>query len=496
MGSLQRACSNHPRKSSRVGQRARCNWFRSRSQSMYILLSGLLVFSLMKLLVLMNKEVDLLDTARVDKDGRERRREREAFISQHPVDRYNNSFFRYDYNTLAERGLTTLSDPLVRVFDGNHTPVVVLVLSTREHAERRHLIRDTWGKGYAVYFVIGGDPVDSSPFQIQENKDIQRLLELEQSQNLDLIDSIHPESYSSLPHKLKYALNWINDKYYTNASSLISPEWIVKVDEDAYVRVAALYHSLLFPFSNLGGQQKIWIGSLQLDAPVYREGKWAENGMMYSHKTYPTFALGSCGYALNHAVAQYIAKQYKHDRRFLNQLKSQLSTKNGFPLDQKLRLQVYQGEDVSLGIWLEESHFVFEEDPALFVDSPYFMRDGDCSRRESLSVGHRLSANEIEECYRQDQHVLATNISGVSSYEHQQSNQMNRIWFIQNLAQHSSAIGNQSFNDARRAEANYFGGSAARQQQRLADETRREKAIRRSKMREERRKSLVNDEND
>ena len=76
------------------------------------------------------------------------------------------------------------------------------------------------------------------------------------------------------------------------------------------------------------------MGCIRRGARVKRRGKWAEHE--YKHNAsrasarYPSFPAGTCGHAVNRRVAAYVASR-------------------------GAALHMYQGEDVSLGIWLEES---------------------------------------------------------------------------------------------------------------------------------------------
>jgi Galactosyltransferase len=413
-----------------------------------------------------------------------RRGQEQEIIFQHPRNRYNQEFDEYNYNALAIATNTTLTDPHVKIFEGNSTSVLTLVLSAREHFERRQTIRETWGSGHVIYFVIGGNLVEARNVSKEEySVKVQSLLEAEQIKNRDIIDSIHPESYASLPHKLKFALNWINENYFVKLPTPNVPEWIVKVDDDSYARITALYQSLLVPFSStsIHGQNKILVGNLQLDAPVSRAGKWSQPGRIYPHHTYPTFALGSSGYAINRAIVKYIGEQYQYDSGDLKQL--QVTERENL-VDSRMRLQIYQGEDVSLGIWLEEAHQHFQEEPTLFIDSPYFVTDADCYKLDSLSIGHSLTAKQMLDCYTYE--LTSTNESLI---EQQHRTQMSRIWFVQSQTQQSNLRRIQKVSD--NPADNDLWASMARQQQLESDTSRRKKAVERSELRQKKRQSQI-----
>jgi hypothetical protein len=43
-----------------------------------------------------------------------------------------------------------------------------------------------------------------------------------------------------------------------------------------------------------------------VDAPVHRDGKWAE---LYTGETYPYWPQGSCSHAVSRPVAEYVAQK-------------------------------------------------------------------------------------------------------------------------------------------------------------------------------------------
>eukprot|EP00912_Choanoflagellata_sp_UC4_P001393 UC4_evm3s865 len=100
----------------------------------------------------------------------------------------------------------------------------------------------------------------------------------------------------------------------------------MKVDDDMYVNVDGLRNYL----ENMVSEQSLYtvVGVLKINGEVQKYGKWAE--YKYIPKRYPNFPLGSFGHAVTRAVASYIVS---HESELAN----------------------YQGEDTSLGIWIDES---------------------------------------------------------------------------------------------------------------------------------------------
>jgi hypothetical protein len=267
----------------------------------------------------------------------------------------------FDYNQPAVRSnattTTTLNEPTA---DYSTAKTIVFVMSARQHFERRAMIRQTWGKDHAVYFVTGGQPASEQ----HKATNMQGRLLQEQATHQDLIDSIHPESYRGLPHKLKFAYQWILPRWP-------DVQWLVKVDDDTVVRIDTLQHVVL---DTLNPAHPIVAGRIKVDAPVRKTGKWAE--LLYTEsETYPYWPQGSCGHAVSRPVAEYVAQKATAGE-----------------------LTLYQGEDTSLGIWLHEASLKKELHVTWFK-SQYFTNNGYCHSREWLIIGHRISPAQMKACY-------------------------------------------------------------------------------------------------
>jgi hypothetical protein len=193
---------------------------------------------------------------------------------------------------------------------------------------------------------------------------IQDRLVQEQATHQDLIDSIHPDSYRGLPHKLKFAYQWILKNWPT-------VQWLVKVDDDTVVRMETLQTVVL---DTLNPAQPIVAGRIMVDAPVHTTGKWAE--LLYTEsETYPYWPQGSCGHAVSRPVAEYVVQKAAAGE-----------------------LTLYQGEDTSLGIWLHEAS-VKKELQVTWFKSQYFTNNGYCHSRQWLIIGHRISPAQMKACY-------------------------------------------------------------------------------------------------
>lgn len=258
---------------------------------------------------------------------------------------------------------------------------VILVLSARSHIELRQVIRETWGNGHDnVYFVIGQycpvnkahrkDQLTCEDMPLGDNQQSRhdewyekrmklesQVLREEQEHYRDMLWTPSPESYRGLPHKLKEGYQWV-------VNSLPNTKWIVKADDDTVVRVTSLGKYLE---NTVTYTKPTVIGKLEYEGTVWQDGRWKET--KYHHDKYPPFPLGSCGHAVSRPVAEYIAKN-------------------------KDKLTEYQGEDTSVGIWMNEAPLKVEW---LYSDS--FENDGRCENPNSFIIGHDLSIDRIRECY-------------------------------------------------------------------------------------------------
>jgi Galactosyltransferase len=361
----------------------------------------------------------------------------------------------FDYDSPAVERYDTLLDPNV---PNASSPLVVLVLSKREHFDRRSMIRQTWGKAYttSLYFVIGGDTSNNYNLTIDSQEQRQFLLD-EQGTHRDLLDTRHPESYRSLPHKLRYAIRWV---IFTCQNNNIEVNWILKVDDDMYVR----NKNLSTLFSLLNPQTSTVLGQIQRNLPVQRHGKWAEDVTYYQkHPIYPPWPLGSCGYVMSRAVANIIAQRYDHDLQ-------RIETKDR----SKIFLRTYQGEDTSLGIWLAQSN-------VNWINSFHFVNHGHCAMQSKpdavlpWSIGHRITPYLMQQCY--DAEIA---ISG----GHDETSLPDADATILSLNDGNQNIGlevqNGDTSEAfRLAMAHYEGDQKAIQSQKVAEQRKHERAIKR-----------------
>ena len=272
-----------------------------------------------------------------------------------------------------------------------NSSVVYIVLSRRYGGlERRNAIRETWARGKKnVYFVIGQDcrihpkyrdkdeggneacKLSNEVIRQQEYLDLNKEhhlnindtdveIEKEMETYGDLLITDVVDIYRTLPLKIKAAYTFVD-------KNLPSVEWIVKVDDDFFVQVDRFSKYLSQGFDS---KQAIVVGGLIMnEQKAHLQGKWKEVPQFPQGGLYPPFPLGSYGHAVSRPVASWIAQ------------------------NQDILLN-YQGEDASLGIWLE-----LKKDVKIKSASEVMSNDGKCEDLNMLVVGHNIDQNKMRECY-------------------------------------------------------------------------------------------------
>lgn len=189
------------------------------------------------------------------------------------------------------------------------TWLLILFMSGPDNQLHRDAIRETWlsdaPSTTSIHkFIIGIEGLsDESLGKIEREQFVHNDLVL--FHNLT-------ESYGNLTRKWMWSLGW--------AANTVKFNYLLKVDDDSYVRVGPLMRDLhLLPNSRL-----YW-GFFNGRANVKKLGKWAEKGWFLSDHYLP-YALGG-GYVISEDLVHFVAKNID-------------------------MLQLYLSEDVSLGTWL------------------------------------------------------------------------------------------------------------------------------------------------
>ncbi|KAM6217451.1 UDP-GalNAc:beta-1,3-N-acetylgalactosaminyltransferase 2 [Rhynchocyon petersi] len=121
------------------------------------------------------------------------------------------------------------------------------------------------------------------------------------------------DTYRNVPAKLLHFYKWTVQA--TNFDLLL------KTDDDCYIDLESVFNRITH--KNLDGPN-FWWGNFRLNWAVDRTGKWQE--LEYPSPAYPAFACGS-GYVISRDIVHWLASNSE-------------------------RLKTYQGEDVSMGIWM------------------------------------------------------------------------------------------------------------------------------------------------
>ncbi|XP_038049275.1 UDP-GalNAc:beta-1,3-N-acetylgalactosaminyltransferase 2-like [Patiria miniata] len=150
--------------------------------------------------------------------------------------------------------------------------------------------------------------------QIEVNRQESQALKDEQQHHNDLLLVDAVDIYRNIPHKLLHFFHWV--------TSTTEANFIIKTDDDCFMNVNAIME--MIQDGQVAANSRTWWGNFRTNWPLDVLGKWAEHD--YPSPVYPAFACGS-GNLLTRDLVQWIAQNSQF-------------------------LHTYQGEDVSMGIWL------------------------------------------------------------------------------------------------------------------------------------------------
>ncbi|XP_053205182.1 beta-1,3-galactosyltransferase 6-like [Panonychus citri] len=231
--------------------------------------------------------------------------------------------------------------------------LVILIMSAPGYKDRRDAIRESWinligsNRSIKYYFVMG---TQSGGNLVLEH------LKKEQEKFNDIIIFPHIlDSYSTLSLKLLESLRWTYSRF--------NYKFILKVDDDSFVRIDKLYDELK---SKKADSRTLYWGYFNGDANIKRQGKWTEDNWFLCDKYLP-YALGG-GYVISHSLVKYIVTN------------SHL-------------LSLYHNEDVTLGVWLAPLNITRQHDPRF--DTEYKSRG--CSN--NFLITHKQDTKEMRQKY-------------------------------------------------------------------------------------------------
>lgn len=318
--------------------------------------------------------------------------------------------------TSPDKNLKILTTSTSATVDPNHTQI--FILSRRENFKARMTISKTWAKNYQnnITFIVGDycptptkfrqpwectqvnlsrlPAKDAATIEIQvedykmkqdalnekiktNSTNITNSKSSTNSKNIPIAMLDFIDTYRNLTLKVKKSYQYLLKKYPT-------ANWFAKVDDDQYCRAEKLFAYLqnIVPLSSTDKypvndpiNEYIVLGKIRDNAPVMRYGKWNELKKNYIKNTYPKFPVGSAGHVVNRKVAQFF-------------------------VDNVDTLINYQGEDVSIGIWLTKADFYNQ---VIFKNLPFFdnmgVKSGCHIEKERFVVGHNIGPEKMVSCW-------------------------------------------------------------------------------------------------
>ena len=237
------------------------------------------------------------------------------------------------------------------LLDDTHYLLVVLVLSSVQGRDRRDAIRETWMEGYRdsehpvlVKFAIGTHGLSTTDIDVLTSEQLA-------FNDLLLLPDLQ-ESYFNLTRKVLYS--------FVNLERNFDFSYLMKCDDDTFVVLVTILREL----SERRSKRSLYWGFFDGRAHVKKAGKWAEKEWFLCDRYLP-YALGG-GYVLSHDLVRRI----------------NLAADG---------LQMYNSEDVSVGVWL--SPYEAERKHDVRFDTEFVSRG--C--RNVYVVSHKQSINEMRE---------------------------------------------------------------------------------------------------
>ena len=167
----------------------------------------------------------------------------------------------------------------------------------------------------------------------------------------------HVDTYRGLASKLLRFYTWLQQ---------VSYRFALKTDDDCFLNLHRLLQMYRHYGLHLASHRSTWWSAFREGWPVAKTGKWRE--VEYAGATYPAFACGS-GNMLSADVVQQLAANHNSLKRF-------------------------QGEDISLGIWLSSMS------PTRLRDASWLCLRG-CT--PGMITSPQLSPDELRAMWRQFQ---------------------------------------------------------------------------------------------
>ncbi|KAM7409024.1 hypothetical protein PAMA_002645 [Pampus argenteus] len=223
------------------------------------------------------------------------------------------------WESLDSAGLTTVNSSSVQISDGGG----VLKISSIAEGILPH--RSALGfpglAGGFTFTIYDGDSLSrflrGRPARMEHHASRLRqedaALQQESARHGDMVFVDVVDTYRNVPSKLLRFYKWSVGNADFNL--------LLKTDDDCYIDV----DTVLMKIDHKGlRRSNFWWGNFRQSWAVDRIGKWQE--LEYASPAYPAFACGS-GYVVSRDLVQWLASNAE-------------------------KLKAYQGEDVSMGIWM------------------------------------------------------------------------------------------------------------------------------------------------
>lgn len=223
------------------------------------------------------------------------------------------------WESLGSDGLSTVNSSSVRLNDGGG---VLKISSIAEgvlpHRSALGFPGLAGGFTFTIYDADGlSELLRGRPVRMQLHASRLRredgALQQESLRHGDMVFVDVVDTYRNVPTKLLHFYKWSVGNANFNL--------LLKTDDDCYVDVDSVLMKM-----DLKGLRRssLWWGNFRQSWAVDRIGKWQE--LEYASPAYPAFACGS-GYVVSHDLVRWLASNAE-------------------------TLKAYQGEDVSMGIWM------------------------------------------------------------------------------------------------------------------------------------------------
>ena len=173
----------------------------------------------------------------------------------------------------------------------NKTNVLIIIPTTPSKSERRNTLRETWAKQISYYINTSSSSSNSViriayffAIALEGNPYIDKEIEKESAIQGDILRVNLLDTYRGLVTKLLLTYEWV-------VAMDIKPDFIVKADDDIYVKIPKLVRWLQ---ESSNPPTKLYAGLVLRNIEVIRDPKnrWYLSEQEYQEKFYPDYCKG------------------------------------------------------------------------------------------------------------------------------------------------------------------------------------------------------------